>query len=312
MTKSSRNWLELRCRGRTLHLVLNPLWLETLRVVVETGSFAAAARRLGYTPSAISQQMAGLERQVNAVLFERVRSGIKPTPTALRLVERATPLLVKLAELDSDLREAELAPGEPLRMGSFPAGVRHLLPAVRRLAAGPVPVSLSLAIGQPRQLVAAVYAGPLEVALVERYDLVPRTWPAEVAVRPIADEAMVLLLRAEHPLAGEGRIPVGDLPAETWVAGSPDGDDCACLFRLCAAAGFRPRVLGYSEDPSVQAELVRARVGIALVPSTDEPPEAGLVRVPLAGMAPRRRVELAYRAAGGSAAVAALTAALRA
>jgi DNA-binding transcriptional LysR family regulator len=297
--------------------VLNPLWLETLRAVVETGSFAGAARRLGYTPSAISQQMAGLERQANAALFERGRHGIKPTPAAVRLVERAAPLLARLAELNSDLQDSELAPTEPLRLGCFAGGLRYVLPALRRLVEGTAPPPpLSLTVGQTRQLVAAVYAGTVGIALVERYDLVPRTWPAEIMVRPVAEESLVLLLPADHRFAGRRHVQVRDLQAERWIAGSPDGDDTACLLRLCAVAGFRPDVVIYTEEPGVVPDLVRSHAGIALVPDAGpdprvRPDRAGLVQVPLAALAPRRRVEVAHRAGAAGTAAAALLAALR-
>ena len=108
--------------------MLEPLHLRTLSTVLQTGSFAAAARRLGYTPSAVSQQIAALERAIRLPLFEREARSIRPTPAAAFLSTRGQEVLATLGALQDDLRG--LADGSigTVRLGSFPTAGEHLLP----------------------------------------------------------------------------------------------------------------------------------------------------------------------------------------
>ncbi len=109
--------------------MLNPLHLRTLTTVLQTGSFAVAARRLGYTPSAVSQQIAALERAVRLPLFEREARIIRPTPAATFLATRGQEVLAALGALQDDVRGLADGAIGTIRLGSFPTASQHLLPA---------------------------------------------------------------------------------------------------------------------------------------------------------------------------------------
>lgn len=93
--------------------------LPTFREVARQGSFAAAAAALCFTPSAVSQQMAALEREVGATLFERNHRGVRLTDAGTRLLEHADALLDRLARAEADLKPGAEHRGDPLRLGSF-------------------------------------------------------------------------------------------------------------------------------------------------------------------------------------------------
>jgi DNA-binding transcriptional LysR family regulator len=108
--------------------MLNPLHLRTLIAVLRTGSFAEAARRLGYTGSAVSQQMASLERAAKLSLFERDAHGIRPTPTADFLAQRAQEVLAAFGEFEDDVQAMSEGSVGRVRLGSFPTASQQLLP----------------------------------------------------------------------------------------------------------------------------------------------------------------------------------------
>jgi DNA-binding transcriptional LysR family regulator len=109
--------------------MLKPLHLLTLKAVVHSGSFAVAARDLGYTASAVSQQISALEKESGLVLFEREAHGIRPTAAAHRLVDLSARVLAALDDLDHEVRELAGGATGRLRLGSFPTADVRLVPS---------------------------------------------------------------------------------------------------------------------------------------------------------------------------------------
>ena len=276
--------------------MLNPVHLRTLTAVVRTGSFADAARQLGYTASAVSQQIAALERTVQLPLFERDAHSITATPAAEFLAERARDALSTLGALDDDVRG--LVSGElgRIRLGSFPTASERLLPrglAEYRRAHPHVHVELDE--GEPRELVALLGDGELDVAVVYRYDLVPQRWPAGLVRTPLVSERLVLLLPDGHDLANAATVTLSDLAEETWVRTREGSTGATCLDRICAEAEIVPRVSVRSNDYDVIREFVRTGLGIALVPALGHVPAEGVVARPLDGVNVRRHVLALHR-----------------
>jgi DNA-binding transcriptional LysR family regulator len=223
--------------------MLDPLHLRTLTTVLQTGSFAVAARQLGYTPSAVSQQIAALERAVRLPVFERGARSVRPTPAAALLAVRGQEVLAALGVLQDDLRAfAEGSSGRgPL--GSFPTASRYLLPGA--LAASHPAVEVVLDEGEPDELAPRVRGGDLDIALVHRYTRVPGRRPRALSVTPLLREDPVLLLPAGRPLAGRGRCrstslrtPRGSPPATAPTAPRP----CSgCVPMRVRAPGVLPQ-----------------------------------------------------------------------
>ena len=121
--------------------------------MLQTGSFAVAARQLGYTPSAVSQQIAALERAVRLPLFERDARSVRPTPAATFLAARGQEVLAALGVLQDDLRALAEGVLGTVRLGSFPTASRHLLPGALAALAGSRPaVEVVLDEGEPDEL----------------------------------------------------------------------------------------------------------------------------------------------------------------
>lgn len=270
--------------------MLNPVHLHTLATVLRRGSFAAAAQDLGYTPSAVSQQVSALERETSLVLFERAARSVRPTPAAELLAQRSATVLALLDGLQHDV--GRLAGGRlgRLRVGSFPTASLHLVPPVlARLALRLPDVGVVLDEGEPHELVPLVADRRIDLALVYEYDLVPRSSPPGLVRRTLLVEDLALLLPERRPWP-TGPLTLGDLRDEVWIATAEGTSGAENLHRACALEGFVPRIDYRSNDYHVVRRLVAAGLGIALVPALGHQPGPGVVTGTVRGLVARRRV----------------------
>ena len=276
--------------------MISPLHIQTVREVVRTGSFADAARNLGYTASAVSQQVAALERACGLVLFERWARSVRPTSAAFLLVSKGNDVLSALDTLERELRAAASGERGALQLGSFPTASSRILPRVlaelSRVRPG---IEITLSEGEPDELLPELLDGDLDLQLVYRYDLFPRGWPDQIIETPVMDEHLVLCMPEEHPLSGGGTVRLRDLRSETWIASRPESSGAQALLRLCGTAGFTPNIAFRSNDYAVVCGLVGCGLGIALVPALGCVPAPGLRTVRLGGLDPRRHVTVLRR-----------------
>ncbi|MGH3435215.1 MAG: LysR family transcriptional regulator [Sciscionella sp.] len=276
--------------------MLSPIHLRTLVAVVRTGSFADAARELGYTGSAVSQQIAALERAVKVPLFERTTHSIRPTPAADYLAERARAALADLTSLKDGLAWIEQGGAGRLRIGSFPTASERLLPqALARFVAERPAVEIMLDEGEPDELTALLQDGELDIALVYRYDRVPRVWPRGLHATDLLDEDLVLLLPADHALTERDHLRLAELSEQKWVTACEGTAGSACLHHLCADEGFQPSVVVRSNDYDVIRAFVRSGLGIALVPALSHVSSDGVCSRIQVDLPARRRVTLLHK-----------------
>lgn len=276
--------------------MLNPVQLRTLAAIIRTGSFADAARQLDYTSSAVSQQIASLEREIGAQLFERRPQSVHPTSAAQFLTERSRPVLAALGELEMEVEELSMGGLGQLRLGSFPTASKSLLPPALATLVNEFPgVDIELDEGEPMKLLPQLSDAVLDVALIYRYDLVPYRWPRSTPSQQLLTEELVLLLPVTHPLAGRSPLDWEKLAAETWITSQDDTDGYRCLIRLAAAAGVAPHVAYRSNDYDVIRGLVAAGLGIALVPALGVVPHPGIVSSRIESVYARRRISVVWR-----------------
>lgn len=271
--------------------------LRTLVEVVKTGSFAEAARRLGYTSSAVSQQISAFERAVGVTLFEREAHSIRPASAALLIADRGAELLAAFDGFEHEVRAMVQGLRGRLRIGTFPtASSRVVARALAKLSADLPDAEIRLDEAEPEDVLPLVLAGELDLALVYAYDLVPQTWPEELTVHPLLDETLLLMVPVDHPAAKtSGKIE--DLKDERWIASRDGTSGATCLTRLCAAAGFAPKIAFRSNDYEVVQSLVAAGVGVALVPALGYKALPGTHAMPLRSKPLRRHVHVVHRTA---------------
>ncbi|MFJ9543475.1 LysR family transcriptional regulator [Streptomyces sp. NPDC101225] len=288
--------------------------LRVLRAVAEQGTFTAAAASLGYTQSAVSRQIAAVERVAGAQLLERRRDGVRLTAAGRVVMRRAT---VVLDEIDAAARELSGLPGESgtVRLGWFPSAGAVLVPAalavLRRTDPG---IDVVTREGTTPALVRALRAGSLDLALLAS---VPPFRPPDaesppLALRTLTERALCLAVPAGHPLARGDYVDVTDLRGQRWIAGPSSGEDR--LMGVWPGLDERPDIAHTARDWLAKLQLVAAGCGLTTVPSSLAPAVPPGVRVlPVrGGPQEQRRLLLAHLPQAPAEPVTRVAAALRA
>jgi DNA-binding transcriptional LysR family regulator len=288
--------------------------LASLRAVADEGSVIAAARTLGFTPSAVSQQVKRLERQTGLALLERIGRGVLLTNAGRQLVADGTTLLADLERIRSELhRTADTVAGN-VRLTAFSTAMRGMIaPAVRRLLEEHRDLRITLEEREPWDTVDLVASGHSDVGVVHSWGDQPVLVPEHVQSSVIAhDEADVLLPR-DHRLAERQRLATIDLIDEVWIA-TPPGTICrAWLDRMYVGTNRVPRIAHVAMEFDSHIALVDAGLGIALVPRLGRQPlPDGVVAVPAYDPVPTRTVTVVHRrSSAASPAIRAVVDALR-
>ena len=239
--------------------------MKVLREVAAEQSFSAAAQKLGYTQSAVSQQIAALERETGTTLIERNPRGIRLTDAGEALVRHADAVLARLADAEAELEAIAGLRGGRLRLGSFPTAGATLMPrAIAKFSQRHPGVELTLAEADPVESLPRLKAGELDLVLVD--DTSGVLDQEDLEFEHILDDPLHLALAVDHPLAKKQRVRIQDLADEPWIQPT---QACACsraTQMACANAGFQPRVAYESDDFGVVQGLVGAGVGVALIP----------------------------------------------
>ncbi|MEQ4720551.1 LysR family transcriptional regulator [Nonomuraea sp. B19D2] len=247
--------------------MLTPVQLQAIREVVATGSLRTAAKRLGFTPSAISQQVSSLERTLGVQLFERLPRSIRPTAAGAELARKAARLLAELEAAEEEMRSFATTHRGRLRLGSFWSAGFRLVPAVLAEFLRDRPnVDIRYEEGDPHRTIPAVNEGQLDLAVVFEYGMVPHSRPKDLTMTLIMEEPLYVLVPTGHRLAARKRIQFGELSAERWISYTEGMDASLNLSHICAASGFDPDVLFRTNDYNLPFELVRKGLGVAIVP----------------------------------------------
>lgn len=266
--------------------------LHVLRAVAGSGSFSKAAAQLRLTPSAVSQQVAALERSVGVSVVERSTRGVTLTEAGEILVATAETVAAEITHAEQAL--AALASGRAgrLRVATFPTASQRLLPpALARMTRTHPDADIIVTEAEPAVSVPMLLAGEADVALVYGFpnrELGRRRDP-RLRWTTLLDDPLYVVLPAGHAKAQLRRVPIADLAHESWVQSLEDtGDE---LVHLAARAGFEPRVSCTSTDYQFIQSMVAAGIGLALVPETALSRDMkGLAAVPPAGDRPFRRI----------------------
>jgi DNA-binding transcriptional LysR family regulator len=271
--------------------------LSSLRAVDTHGSVIAAAEALGFTPSAVSQQVKRLEKQTGVPLLERVGRGVILTGHGRHLVDAGARLLADLEEVEAGLHDRAGTVAGHLRVTAFSTAMRGLVaPVVRDLLADHPALTVALTEREPWDTIDLVATGQSELGVVHRWGDVPITIPEHLETRLVYQDLAEVVMRADHPLAGRERVSPRDLLDEAWIA-TPESTICRqWLNRMYAGTGRAPRVVHEAMEFESHLALVRAGLGIALIPRLGRQPLGDdLVGVPAHDPVPTRDVIAVHR-----------------
>jgi DNA-binding transcriptional LysR family regulator len=254
--------------------------LRTLRELADRGTIAATADALHLTPSAVSQQLAVLEREVGQPLLEPNGRTVRLTSAATAVLAHADTLFSEVERMDATL--AALAGGAvgTVRVGAFSTAIRGLVvPAVATLRESSPGLELVIRDVEAPEVFDAIARGDLDVGISMEHSGAPGSDDDRFARFELVRDVLDLALPADHRLAAHD-ASLSDLAEEPWIA-PPVGWSCEDVIRVsCSAAGFTPKVAHRSHDWTAIMAMVGAGLGVAVVPrlAQDAPPPGVVIR----------------------------------
>jgi DNA-binding transcriptional LysR family regulator len=270
--------------------------LKALHAVHTHGTVAAAALALGYTPSAVSQQISKLERETGAVLLERQGRGVALTEAAHLLVATAQQLMAIVESAEVALEEQRGRPGGRLTVAAFPTAAAGLLPPVLAgLSAAHPSLELRLTEVDAHLSVDLVARGAVDLAVAHDWDIAPLPCPEGLERAVLGADRCDVLVPAGHRLAGREALVRTDVARERWIC-QPPGSVChEWLVRTLRESGTEPDLAFQAGEYRTQVALVAAGLGIALVPRLGRGPVPAGVVVRRLEPAPVRRLYAVWR-----------------
>lgn len=270
--------------------------LRVLREVARHGSFSRAASAMLLTPSAVSQQIAALERSLGTAVVQRGARGTVLTEPGRMLVETADVIIAELLNTQVQIGRLTTGRTEQLTVASFASAGQKLLPdAMTRFAVEHPAVEWTILEYEPEDALALVREGGADLALTYHFDGRPPVGAEDrsgLRWTPLRDDPMSIVLPAGHRLAGRSSLALAELADERWVEGCLKVGDQ--LSKYAALAGFEPKVSCRTTDYAFAQSLIATGVGVGMVPQVAQvPPHDKLAVVALEPPHPTRYIGMA-------------------
>jgi DNA-binding transcriptional LysR family regulator len=275
--------------------------LRVLREFAARGTIAATADALGYTPPAVSQQLASLEREAGVELLERSGRTRRLTPAGAELVAHTEAVLRELEAAEAALARQSTAVAGVLRAAAFPSAHRALLPpALGRLARDHPDLRAHTRELEPEDSIPLLKLGELDLVIAQEYPFAPQTADAALERTPLRQDPIRLAVPAGHPAAAPGTVDLARHAEVPWIAGRQGSFCHTVVLHVCREAGFEPAIAHYTNDFATAYGLVAIGAGFALVPDLAGPPPEGVAIVGTDRSVPSRRIFAAVRAGSGA------------
>ena len=240
--------------------------LRHLSELARRGTIAEVARAAGYTPSAVSQSLLQLEREVGVPLLERDGRRVRLTPAAIGLVARTDRVLAELDAAEAELAAEHGTVRGQVAIGAFPsASMRLVLPAVLELAMRHPELSILMREHEPEDGIGLLRAGELDVLVSESYEDVEPALVGGLEAHLLLTEPLLLVLpagaRATSPK------PLREHSADAWIGGLAGTQYAVAVERACAKAGFAPRIEHRADEAAVIQALAASGLAVGLLPA---------------------------------------------
>jgi DNA-binding transcriptional LysR family regulator len=268
--------------------------LRLLRELNERGTIAAVADALQFTPSAVSQQLAALERETGVKLLERAGRGVRLTDPALLLVEHAAALLQRAEEAEADLAAAAGEISGRGRVAAFQSvSLRLVLPAMKALARDAPRLRCELIEAEPEDALPALALGDVDLVLGDEWQHQPWRLPSGLERHELLRDPVEVVLPARHPVARRHRraVPLAALSGAVWVTGHGGTAWEEMVQRACrGSGGFEPDIRHHTNDATVALAVVADGLAVTLLPVLALPKRrGGLTRRAIEGLSIERR-----------------------
>jgi DNA-binding transcriptional LysR family regulator len=269
--------------------------LETLRAVRRQGGVTAAAAVLHLTPSAVSQQLAALSREMGVPLTERVGRGLRLTLAGQALAEAAVDVAVAVERARAACAAFADRPVGTVRVSAFQSGAHLLLPGLLDRVAGLDGVTVECSDEDVAQADFPALTDRVDVVIAHRPDDDAGWRDTGLRVVPLLREPLDVAVPAGHRLAGRAEVRPADLVDEDWITVKVGFPVAHLLDAVAAGSGAMPRVAHRINDFGVAEALVEGGHGIALLPRYTAGRRPGVRLVPLAGVRAGRRIDALVR-----------------
>jgi DNA-binding transcriptional LysR family regulator len=249
--------------------------LRLLHELHQRGTIASVADALQFTPSAVSQQLAMLEREAGVALLERAGRGVRLTDAALVLVEHADALLGRAARAEADLAAAGGTVAGRARLAAFQSVMLRLaIPATQELQRSAPRLRCELVEAEPEHALPALALGDLDFVLADEWQHGPRRLPAGIDRHDLLRDPVSVILPARHPLAREHpeAVPIAALAGEVWTTGHEEMGWEEMTVRTCRQlGGFEPDIRHRANDANVSLAVIARGLAVALLPALPLP-----------------------------------------
>lgn len=257
--------------------------LRLLRELNERGTIAAVADALQFTPSAVSQQLAMLERETGVRLLERAGRGVRLTDAALVLVGHAQALLERVELAEADLAAAAGAVAGRGRIAGFQSvALRLALPAMETLGREAPRLRCEFVEAEPEQALPALALGDVDLVIGDEWRHQPWRLPAGLQRHELLRDPVLLILPARHPSARRHRetVSLADLSGDAWATGHAAMGWEEMIERTCRElGGFDPDIRHRTNDATVSLALIARGLAVTMLPELALPSRyPGIVR----------------------------------
>jgi DNA-binding transcriptional LysR family regulator len=243
--------------------------LRMLREFAHRGSIAATAAAMGYTPSAISQQLSVLEREAGLALLDRTARSAELTDAGRRLAQHAEEILARVEAAEAELSAHSGAPSGRVVVTAFPTAAVAFAPALARSLRDHPALTFVLRQTRPGDGIRQVHAGEVDIALVDDWTgRMPEHSPAALTFVPLRRDPLVLVVPAGHAMADPAApVDLKELRREPWMAAPAGEPSRQAVDRLLENVGGAPPVPWEFEGLHTILSLVARGIGIAAIPA---------------------------------------------
>ncbi|WP_233160751.1 LysR family transcriptional regulator [Actinophytocola xanthii] len=275
---------------------MDPHLLRSFVAVARRRSFSAAARELGFTQSAVSQQVAALEADLGAVLLNR--RPVTPTRAGARLLDHAVPLLLRLDAARADVARLAAPPSARVVVGASPLAVTALGPALADVRREHPDLVVTVRVLGRSALIREVATAAVDVGLadgaVAPSDSLPLPDAGPLRAVGVLERPLAVLLPPRHPLAGRAGLRLADLAAAGWIDAPDTAVPLGRLRTAAGAEGYRASVRYEGTDVGGLVALVGAGHGLAVLPDPTGAALSGVTAVPVTEPRLVHRVEAVH------------------
>lgn len=241
--------------------------LHVLRAVAHYGTVTAAANALHFTPSAASQQIRQLSRDLGVTLLEPHGRRVRLTPSARLLLEHADAIEARWEQAETDLRGCDDQPTGLLRVCGFASAISNLLtPLAVALQDRYSGLTVQIEEAERRSSFDLLFDGDADLAITESASDNPPLTDGRFDQQLLLNDPFDLLVANTHPLAGRKRVTLDQASGEHWIVSTAVGTCREQTFAACTAAGFTPEVAHNALEWHAIANMVAGGLGVSLVP----------------------------------------------